>query len=299
MAEATAQPISLGSKTSVPSKAWQLLAPALITLFFLLIIPMLIIFVYSFYLFVDVGVDKPAFQFGNWIEFFTDGYYHGAIWTTLRIAVTATVVCAVVGYIPAYYIATTTFRHKWLLMLLLILPFWVSFIIRTFSWIHVLGNQGFINATLLSIGIIDEPIKMLYTEGAVIMGMIHFLLPYMVLNIYVSLEGIDRNLVSAARTLGATSWQAFREVTLPLSLPGLAAGSLLCFVLSAGTFVTPQILGGPRDFMFGNLIFDSLMDELNWPMGATLSCVMLIMLGSIVLIYNRIMGLSQVYKSFR
>ena len=299
MAEATAQPISFGAKTNVPSKAWQLLAPALITLFFLLVIPMLIIFVYSFYLFVDVGVDKPAFQFGNWIEFFTDGYYHGAIWTTFRIAITATVVCAVIGYIPAYYIATTTFRHKWLLMLLLILPFWVSFIIRTFSWIHVLGNQGFINATLLSIGIIDEPIKMLYTEGAVIMGMIHFLLPYMVLNIYVSLEGIDRNLVSAARTLGATSWQAFREVTLPLSLPGLAAGSLLCFVLSAGTFVTPQILGGPRDFMFGNLIFDALMDELNWPMGATLSCVMLIMLGSIVLIYNRIMGLSQVYKSFR
>ena len=298
MAEATAQPISFGGKTSVPNKAWQLLAPALITLFFLLIIPMLIIFVYSFYLFVDVGVDKPAFQFGNWIEFFTDSYYHGAIWTTLRIAVTATVVCAVIGYIPAYYIATTTFRHKWLLMLLLILPFWVSFIIRTFSWIHVLGNQGFINTTLLSIGIINEPIKMLYTEGAVIMGMIHFLLPYMVLNIYVSLEGIDRNLVSAARTLGATSWQAFREVTLPLSLPGLAAGSLLCFVLSAGTFVTPQILGGPRDFMFGNLIFDALMDELNWPMGATLSCVMLIMLGSIVLIYNRIMGLSQVYKSF-
>ena len=298
MAEATAQPMSFGGKTSIPSKAWQLLAPALITLFFLLVIPMLIIFVYSFYLFVDVGVDKPAFQFGNWIEFFTDGYYHGAIWTTLRIAVTATVVCAVIGYIPAYYIATTTFRHKWLLMLLLILPFWVSFIIRTFSGIHVLGNQGFINATLLSIGIIDQPIKMLYTEGAVIMGMIHFLLPYMVLNIYVSLEGIDRNLVSAARTLGATSWQAFREVTLPLSLPGLAAGSLLCFVLSAGTFVTPQILGGPRDFMFGNLIFDALMDELNWPMGATLSCVMLIMLGSIVLIYNRIMGLSQVYKSF-
>ena len=298
MAEATAQPISLGGKTSVPSKAWQLLAPALITLFFLLIIPMLIIFVYSFYLFVDVGVDKPAFQFGNWIEFFTDSYYHGAIWTTLRIAVTATLVCAVIGYVPAYFIATTTFRHKWLLLLLLILPFWVSFIIRTFSWIHVLGNEGFLNVALMNLGIIDQPMKMLYTEGAVIMGMIHFLLPYMVLNVYVSLEGIDRNLVSAARTLGATSWQAFLQVTLPLSLPGLAAGSLLCFVLSAGTFVTPQILGGPGDFMFGNLIFDALMDELNWPMGATLSCVMLIMLGSIVLIYNRIMGLSQVYKSF-
>ncbi len=298
MAEAAAQPASFAVTKSSVSPAWRLLAPALTTLLFLLIIPMMIIFVYSFYLFVDVGIDKPAFQFGNWIEFFTESYYHGAIWTTLCIAVIATLVCAVVGYIPAYFIATTTFRHKWLLMLLLILPFWVSFIIRTFSWIHVLGNEGFINAMLLTVGIIDEPMKMLYTEGSVIMGMIHFLLPYMVLNIYVSLEGIDRNLVSAARTLGATSWQAFLQVTLPLSLPGLAAGSLLCFVLSAGTFVTPQILGGPGDFMFGNLIFDALMDELNWPMGATLSCVMLVMLGSIVLIYNRVMGLSQVYKSF-
>jgi spermidine/putrescine transport system permease protein len=207
-------------------------------------------------------------------------------------------ICAIAGYIPAYFIANTTFKHKWLLMLLLILPFWVSFIIRTYSWIHVLGNQGFVNTTLIFFGVIDEPVKMLYTEGSVIMGMIHFLLPYMVLNIYVSLEGIDRNLVSAARTLGSTPWQAFFEVTLPLSLPGLAAGSLLCFVLSAGTFVTPQILGGPRDFMFGNLIFDALMDELNWPMGATLSFVMLIMLGTIVIIYNRIMGLSQIYKSF-
>lgn len=275
-----------------------LLSPALLAILFLVVIPMGIIFVYSFYLYVDAGIDQPAFQFANWQEFFTDSYYHGAIWKTLRISVAATVICAIAGYIPAYFIATTTFKHKWLLMLLLILPFWVSFIIRTYSWIHVLGNQGFVNTTLIFFGIVDEPVKLLYTEGSVIMGMIHFLLPYMVLNIYVSLEGIDRNLVSAARTLGAKPWQAFLEVTLPLSLPGLAAGSLLCFVLSAGTFVTPQILGGPRDFMFGNLIFDALMDELNWPMGATLSFVMLIMLGTIVIIYNRIMGLSQIYKSF-
>jgi spermidine/putrescine transport system permease protein len=280
------------------TRPWVLLSPALLAILFLVVIPMGIIFVYSFYLYVDAGIDQPAFQFANWQEFFTDSYYHGAIWKTLRISVAATVICAIAGYIPAYFIATTTFKHKWLLMLLLILPFWVSFIIRTYSWIHVLGNQGFVNTTLIFFGIVDEPVKLLYTEGSVIMGMIHFLLPYMVLNIYVSLEGIDRNLVSAARTLGAKPWQAFLEVTLPLSLPGLAAGSLLCFVLSAGTFVTPQILGGPRDFMFGNLIFDALMDELNWPMGATLSFVMLIMLGTIVIIYNRIMGLSQIYKSF-
>jgi spermidine/putrescine transport system permease protein len=189
----------------------------------------------------------------------------------------------------------TSFRHKWLLLLLLIVPFWISFTIRTFSWIHILGEQGAINVTLMSLGIIDSPIQMLYTEGAVIMGMIHFLLPYMILNVYVSLEGIDRDLLSAARTLGCTSAQAFREVTLPLSLPGLCAGLLLCFVLAAGSYVTPQILGGNRDALFGNLIYDTIMEQLNWPMGSTLSIVLFVLLGIVSAIYSRYMGLSTIF----
>jgi spermidine/putrescine transport system permease protein len=128
------------------------------------------------------------------------------------------------------------------------------------------------------------------------MGMVHFLLPYMVLNIYVSLEGIDRNLISAARTLGCTGWQAFREVSLPLSLPGLLAGLLLCFVLAAGSYVTPQILGSSRDALFGNLVFDTIMSELNWPLGSTLSIVLLVLLGMISVVYSRYMGLSQIFK---
>ena len=279
------------------ARPWLLLSPALITILFLMVIPMAIMFMFSFYIYVDVGVDEVAFQFGNWREFFTDPYYHYAIWQTLRVATITALICALVGYVPAYFIANTGFAHKWLLMLLLILPFWISYIIRTLSWIHVLGAQGIINATLEWLGLIGEPLPMIYNEGSVIMGMIHFLLPYMVLNIYVSLEGIDKNLVPAARTLGATPWQAFREVTLPLSLPGLAAGSLLCFVLAAGSYVTPLILGGPDDFLYGNVIFDTLLSELNWPMGATLSFAMLIMLGAVVVVYNRFMGLSQVYKS--
>jgi spermidine/putrescine transport system permease protein len=190
----------------------------------------------------------------------------------------------------------TRFRHKWLLLLLLIVPFWISFTIRTFSWIHILGEQGAINVALIELGLVDQPIRMLYTEGAVIMGMVHFLLPYMVLNIYVSLEGIDRNLISAARTLGCTSWQAFKEVSLPLSLPGLLAGLLLCFVLAAGSYVTPQILGSSRDALFGNLVFDTIMDELNWPLGSTLSIVLLVLLGLISVVYSRYMGLSQIFK---
>lgn len=279
------------------ARPWYLLSPALLTLVSLMVIPMAIIFVYSFYLYIDVAVDEPAFQFGNWAEFFTDPFYHYAIWQTLRIATITTLICAVMGYVAAYFVANTTFRHKWLLLLVLILPFWVSFIIRTLSWIHVLGQHGIINAALRWLGLLDESMPMLYNEGSVIMGLIHFLLPYMILNIYVSLEGIDKNLVSAARTLGCTAWQAFREVTLPLSLPGLAAGSLLCFVLAAGSYVTPLVLGGPDDFLFGNLIFDTVMIELNWPMGATLSFVLLVLLGAVVVVYNRFMSLSQIYKS--
>jgi len=278
-------------------RPWWLLSPALLTITLLVVAPMSLILVYSFYINVDLGVDEVAFQFENWNEFFTDSYYHWAIWKTFRMAVIVTLFAAVLGYIPAYFIAQTAFRHKWLLLLLLILPFWVSFIIRTLSWIHIMGNQGAINGVLIWLGLIDEPLTMMFNEFAVIVGFIHVFLPYMILNVYVSLEGIDQNLVPAARTLGCRPWQAFREVTLPLSMPGLAAGSLLVFVLTAGSYVTPLILGGPDDFLYGNLIFDAILSELNWPMGATLSFALLVLLGTIVVIYSKFMGLNQLYKA--
>jgi spermidine/putrescine transport system permease protein len=277
-------------------RPWLLLAPVLIVLLALLVLPILVMFRFTFYEFVTAGVERDVLTAANWHEFFADPYYHGFLWKTARVAAITAILCAVMGYPPAYFIAMTQYRQKWLLLLLLIVPFWISFTIRTFSWIHILGEQGAINATLRWLGVIHEPIQMLYTEGAVIMGMIHFLLPYMVLNVYVSLEGIDRNLISAARTLGCTNWQAFREVTLPLSLPGLGAGLLLCFVLAAGSYVTPQILGGNRDALFGNLIFDTIMEELNWPLGSTLSIVLLVLLGILSAIYSRYMGLSRMFK---
>lgn len=279
-------------------RPWYLLSPALLSIAALVIAPMSFILVYSFYVNIDLGVDEVAFQFGNWREFLTDNYYHNAIWKTLRLSIIVTVLAAILGYIPAYFIAHTRFRRKWLLLLLLILPFWVSFIIRTMSWIHIMGNQGALNGVLQWLGITAEPIPMMFNEFAVIVGFIHVFLPYMILNIYVSLEGIDRNLEPAARTLGCTPWQAFREVTLPLSLPGLAAGSLLVFVLTAGSYVTPIILGGPDDFLFGNLIYDAVVSELNWPMGATLSFALLVLLGLVVVIYSRFMGLNQLTKAF-
>jgi spermidine/putrescine transport system permease protein len=279
-----------------PRLAWALVAPAVVLIVVLLVLPIAVMTAYSFFTFITAGVESAQLTLANWQEFLSDSYYHGFLLKTVRVGATTAAICAIVGYFPAYFIWATGFRHKWLLLLLLIVPFWISFTIRTFSWIHILGEQGLINVVLLRFGLIHEPLQMLYTEGAVIMGLVHFLLPYMILNVYVSLEGIDRSLIAAARSMGCTSAQAFREVTLPLSLPGLGAGLLLCFVLAAGSYVTPQLLGGSRDALFGNLIYDTIMSQLNWPMGATLSLVLFVLLGLAAAAYSRYMGLSQIMK---
>jgi len=281
-----------------PARPWALLSPALASVGFLLVVPACFIVVYSFWLRTATGADVPELHLGNWREVLADPFYRAILWQTLRVAAITTLVCAVLGYVPAYFVARTRVRHKTLLLLLLMLPFWISYIIRTLSWITILGTSGAINALLGWVGAVEEPLKMLYNEGAVILGLVHYLLPFMILNVYVSLEGIDENLEPAARTLGCTPWQAFREVTLPLSMPGLAAGSLLCFVLGAGTYITPLVLGGPGNAMFANLIFEAIIIQLDWPMGSALSVVLLVLLGSVVLLYNRFMGLSQVYKGF-
>ncbi|OJF91649.1 ABC transporter permease [Pararhizobium antarcticum] len=286
------------SDQAYTARPWILLSPALGAVTFLLAVPVLFIIIYSFWLRSAAGAEIPGFFLDNWKEVFSDAFYRDILFSTLRIAVITTVFCALLGYVPAYFVAMSQTQFKALLLLLLILPFWISYIIRTMSWINILGASGALNRTLIYFGLIAEPVQFLYNEGAVILGLVHFLLPFMVLNVFVSIDGIDRNLLDASRSLGASGFQSFREVTLPLSLPGLAAGGLLCFVLSAGTYITPLILGGPRDAMFANLVFEAIITQLNWPLGSALSIVLLVVLGAIVTVYNRLAGLGQIAKSF-
>ena len=274
---------------------WILLAPALTAIGLLLIVPLLFIVVYSFWLKSAAGADTPGFFLDNWKEVLTDAFYRDILIATLKISAITTVACALLGYPAAYFIARSK-GNKLILLVLLMLPFWISYIIRTMSWINILGVSGALNSALVWLGIIHEPIQMLYNQSTVILGLVHFLLPFMVLNIFVSLDGIDTNLEDAASSLGATRWQGFLQVTLPLSLPGLAAGGLLCFVLSAGTYITPVILGGPRDAMFANLVYEAIIRQLNWPLGSALSLLLLIVLGVLVLIYNRYLGMAQLAK---
>ena len=275
---------------------WILLGPSMAAVTLLLLVPLIFIVVYSFWLRSAAGADQAGFHLDNWQAALTDPFYRFILINTLKIAAITTLICALAGYPVAYFVARSKTDHKVLLLLLLILPFWISYIIRTMSWINILGTSGALNTALLTIGVISEPIRMLYNETTVILGLVHFLLPFMILNVYVSLEGIDETLEDAATSLGATRWQAFREVTLPLSVPGLAAGGLLCFVLAAGTYITPLVLGGPTDAMFANLVFEAIITQLNWPLGSALSLLLLVVLGLVVAVYNRFIGMGQIAK---
>ena len=274
---------------------WILLSPALGAVALLLLLPLVFIVVYSFWLRSAVGADQVGFHLDNWLRVLTDDFYHYILLNTLKIAAITTVLCALMGYPAAYFVARAQ-GNKVLLLLLLMLPFWISYIIRTMSWITILGSSGALNSALMWTGVLSEPIRMLYTEATVILGLVHFLLPFMILNIFVSLDGLDTNLEDAANSLGATRWQSFTQVTLPLSMPGLAAGGLLCFVLAAGTYITPLILGGPRDAMFANLIYEAIITQLNWPLGSAMSLALLLVLGALIMVYNRFLGLSRLTR---
>ncbi len=278
-------------------RPWLLLSPSLTAIFLMLVVPIAFVVVYSFWLRSPVGRDIPAFQLGNYAKFFADFFYPSLLIRTIRVALETVLLCLVMGYIPAYFFYKTESKLKPALMILVMLPFWISFIIRTLSWINILGDSGLINHILLSIKLIDSPLSMLYNEGAVLMGLLQYLLPFMILNIYVSLDGIDKSLTEAAKSLGCTEWQAFREVTLPLSLPGVSAGCLLTFVLTCGTYLPPMILGGPGNEMIANMVFKRIITTLDWPFGCAISTILLTLVGLIVFAYNKYMGINQVFKS--
>ena len=274
-----------------------MLAPSMSAVFLLLVIPVCFVVVYSFWLRAPSGADIPALQFGNYAKFFADFFYPKILIRTIRISFETVILCVFMGYVPAYFFYRSESRYKQAFLLLIMLPFWVSFIIRTMSWINIMGDSGLINHFLLKIGLIQSPISMLYNEFTVLMGLIMYLLPFMVLNIYVSLEGIDKSLTEAARSLGCTEWQAFREVILPLSLPGVSAGCLLVFVLSVGTYITPLILGGPGNEMIANLIYNRVIGTLDWPFGSAISVLLIGLLSIIVFTYNKYLGINQIFKN--
>jgi len=244
-----------------------LVLPAVLLVIGVLIIPLIRILRLSFF--------DPTFSLEHYQRLFAVPVYTRILIRTFRTALTVTAVCVVLGYPVAYVIAHAKRRATPLLLVLVILPFFTSFLVRTFAWRILLGRQGIINSMLQSLGIFDRPITLLYSSLGVHVGMVHVMLPFMVLPTYSVMVGIDRNLVLAARSLGAGSFQAFLRVFLPLSIPGVISGAVLIFVISLGFFLTPALLGGPRDTMIAQSIALNIQDLLDWGFASAEAIVLL------------------------
>ncbi|MEW6207653.1 MAG: ABC transporter permease [Acidobacteriota bacterium] len=261
------------SRQSKIKESISLLAPGVMWLAVFFIAPLVIVVVVSLAARGPYGAIVYEFSIGNFLRAF-DSLYLPAYWRTVWIATATTLLCAVVSYPVAYFIALKAppgWRRP--LLVLTVIPFWTSFLIRTYAWILLLRSEGVINSSLMNLGVISEPMKLLYNDFAVLVGQVYGELPFMILPIYVALEKLDRRLLEAAQDLGANRFWTFVKVTLPLSKPGLMAGIVLVFIPSLGAFVTPDLLGGAKSIMIGNLI-QNQFTQLNQPLGSALSLIL-------------------------
>lgn len=215
---------------------------------------------------------------GNYLFLLSDSLYVAAYWGSIKIAFVATVCCLLLGYPMAYAMARAPARWQLLLLLLVMLPSWTSFLIRVYAWMGILSNSGLINNLLLGLGLIDAPLRMMNTRFAVIIGIVYAYLPFMVLPLYAHLTRLDNALLEAAQDLGARKLTAFIKVTLPLSMGGIVAGSMLVFIPAVGEFVIPELLGGPDTLMIGKVLWEEFFLNRDWPVAAALAMVMLLLL---------------------
>ncbi len=215
---------------------------------------------------------------GNYVLLGEDKLYLDAFINSIKVAGISTLLCLLIGYPIAYTIATVQQRWRHILLMLIILPFWTSFLIRVYAWIGILKPQGILNELLLSLGLINQPLAILHTQLAVYIGIVYSYLPFMVLPLYANLAKLDGSLLEAAADLGARPITSFLRVTLPLSLPGVIAGSMLVFIPAVGEFVIPDLLGGPDSLMVGKLMWTEFFSNKDWPLASALAIAMLFLL---------------------
>ncbi len=263
-----------------------LMAPTLgwLTVFFVL--PMLIVVAVSFASRTPYGQVVFDWTLHNYARFL-EPLYLSIFAQTLLVAIVTTIFTVLLGYPLAYYIAQLPKRWQQPGLILCMIPFWINFLIRSYAWVIILRAQGVLNTLLLKAGIIDQPLQLLYNEGAVMLGMIYALLPFMILPIYVSIEQLDHRLLEAASDLGAKPFTAFRKITLPLTMPGVAAGTILVFISSLGMFVVPDVMGGAKSALVGNLIQNQFLSARDWPFGSALSIMLAILSLVLITLYYR------------
>ena len=247
---------------------WLIVLPALVMLVVLYFVPLADVLVTS--------VTDPKPGLANYSLLFTSPSVQKTLLTTLRIAGITTLFALLLGYLVAYAMRAAVSRRQRLMLFCVLLPFWISVLVRSFAWIALLGTQGPLNQALLGLGLIDEPLSLVRNETGVLIGMIHIMLPYAILTLYANMRGIDIGLVAAARSLGASRFQAFRLVFLPLTRPGLIGAGTLVFILSLGFFVTPALLGGGKVLMVAEYVAVQINDTLRWGLGTMLAATLMI-----------------------
>ncbi len=277
---------------------WLLLAPALLVLAFAAIGPLMIVLVYSFLTPGAYGGVEWKFSTEGWFSvFFKKDIFDETVtladahlsilWRSVKLSFMTTVLAFVFGFPTAYFIATRPKEQRDIWLLLIIIPFWTNLLIRTFAIMEVIRNTGTINSFLLAFGFIEQPIQMMFTDFAILLGMLYVYLPLMVLPLYASMERLDFSLVEAGYDLYASRFQVLRKVIFPLVKPGVIAGSILVFIPSLGAYVTPRVLGGGKNLMLGNLIELQFGQGRNWPLGAALSITLLAIVMVALIFYVR------------
>jgi spermidine/putrescine transport system permease protein len=277
---------------------WLLSSPALVLLAVGAIGPLLVMLVYSFLTPGQFGNVEWVFSPDGWISIlFEQDIFDGTwgladahltiFWRSVWLSVVTTVLAFLIGFPTAWFIATRPPAERPLWLFLITIPFWTNLLIRTFAILEVIRSEGLINSGLMATGLIAEPIQMLYTEGAVLVGMAYVYLPLMVLPLYAAIDRFDMRLMEAAYDLYATRWLALRRVVLPVVKPGIVAGSILVFIPSLGAYVTPRVLGGGKNMMIGNFIELQFGQGRNWPLGAALSMTLLVIVTVALLYYVR------------
>jgi spermidine/putrescine transport system permease protein len=288
-AQAAIVAASAGSRREPGRAGWLLLTPLIVWSLAFVVAPAVIMLVYSFLHRGTLGGVDPSlgFTFENYANVL-DPVYLQIVFRSIVYAAITTVLCLAAGYPVAYVIGRADERWRNLLLMAVMVPFWTSFLIRTYAWVTILKSQGLLNSLALNFQLIDEPLEMLYTPGAVIVGLVYTFLPFMILPIYSSVEKLDGALVEAALDLGAGPVRAFSRVIVPLTAPGIAAGVLLVFVPSLGIYAVNDILGGGRVDMIGNIIENQFKGNArNWPFGAALGTTLLVTFALIYWYVNR------------
>jgi len=267
---------------------WWLSGPALVLFTALLLVPLLLTVVLSFNAYDPVtGVKAGEFTLAHYIHVFTDDYYYGIFWRTFWISGLVTLICIAVGTPEAYILSRMGKPWRSILLLVVLAPLLVSVVVRAFGWSLLLGPEGLVNGCLKLIGL--QPVRMLYTEIAVVVALVHVMLPFMVIPVWTSLQKLDHGVENAALSLGASPFTTLRRIVLPQVLPGILSGSLIVFGLAASAFAIPGLLGGRRLKMVATVVYDEYLHELNWPLGATIALILLVANLVVMLSYNRLL----------